>query len=347
MGLGVCGVEHQASATASGSVRARLVSGTWPESSPLGDSPDFPDPLASPVCHCALVSCSSRHRFRSVHPLTFLSYLSAAQAPRCSRTCADGGSPVGWPTATSTAAPGSRGAWGSRSYAPAAVRDGRGRPSTPGSSERFRRETDLKGDLARQVARDAESRPVCPAPIPAAPSSFPLVARDGAPVEPPVPASDPGGGAPASPPVIPDEDPAFDFETLEPFHADCPLRPCFPAGRPPPGRCRDRPPSALRVHGFTAPRVRLFPPLVPPAGVPGVGKTVLACALVVELNRSIFDDPSKVRAVCWSPPPYRTARGSPGGSSGSPCWTRSTIRFPRARWTVRPWPTPCAAGSRP
>ena len=49
---------------------------------------------------------------------------------------------------------------------------------------------------------------------------------------------------------------------------------------------------------------------------------------------------------CWSPPPCRTARGSPGGSSGSPCWTRSTIRFPRARWIVRPWPTPCAAGSR-
>ena len=54
----------------------------------------------------------------------------------CSRTCAGGGSPAGWLMAmpTSTAAPGSRCAWRSRSCAPAAVRDGRRRPSTPGSS---------------------------------------------------------------------------------------------------------------------------------------------------------------------------------------------------------------------
>ena len=86
MGLGVPGAEHQAVATASGGVRARLASGIWPGSSPSGDSPDFPDPLASPARHCALAasrrSCSSRHRFRPVHPLTFLSYLSTAQAPR-------------------------------------------------------------------------------------------------------------------------------------------------------------------------------------------------------------------------------------------------------------------------
>ena len=37
-----------------------------------------------------------------------------------------------------------------------------------------------------------------------------------------------------------------------------------------------------------------------------MGKTVLACALVVDLNRSIFDDPSKVRAVLVTAPvPHR------------------------------------------
>ena len=100
-------------------------------------------------------------------------------------------------------------------------RQGRaGQTLNAGIIGRFLRETDLKGDLARQVARDAESRPVPPAPIPAAPSSLRLVARDGAPVESPVPASHPGGEAPASPPVVPGEDPAIDFETLEPFHVD-------------------------------------------------------------------------------------------------------------------------------
>ena len=100
-------------------------------------------------------------------------------------------------------------------------RQGRaGQTVNAGIIGRFLRETDLKGDLARQVARDAESRPVPPAPIPVAPSSLRLIARDGAPVESPVPASHPGGEAPASPPVVPGDDPAFDFETLEPFHVD-------------------------------------------------------------------------------------------------------------------------------
>lgn len=43
-------------------------------------------------------------------------------------------------------------------------------------------------------------------------------------------------------------------------------------------------------------------------GVPGVGKTVLAGALVAELNRSVSDDPSKMRAVAvTAPAPHRKA----------------------------------------
>ena len=100
-------------------------------------------------------------------------------------------------------------------------RQGRaGQTVNAGIIGRFLRETDLKGDLARQVVRDAESRPVHPASIPVAASSLRLVARDGAPVESPVPASHPGGEVPVSPPAVPGEDPAFDFETLEPFHVD-------------------------------------------------------------------------------------------------------------------------------
>ena len=87
---------------------------------------------------------------------------------------------------------------------------------------RFLRETDLKGDLARQIARDAESRSMAPSPGPIAPSALRLVARDGAPVASPAPASDPPGEDSAPPLVVPDDDPAFDFdfETLEPFHVD-------------------------------------------------------------------------------------------------------------------------------
>ena len=85
---------------------------------------------------------------------------------------------------------------------------------------RFLRETDLKGDLARQIARDAESRPMGPSPVPAASFPLRLAAADGVPVASPAPASDPAAANPASPPAIPREDPAFDFETLEPFHVD-------------------------------------------------------------------------------------------------------------------------------
>ena len=43
-------------------------------------------------------------------------------------------------------------------------------------------------------------------------------------------------------------------------------------------------------------------------GVPGVGKTVLTAALVAEINRSVSDDPCKVRAVAvTAPAPHRKA----------------------------------------
>ena len=85
---------------------------------------------------------------------------------------------------------------------------------------RFLRETDLKGDLARQIARDAESRPTRPSSVPSAPPPLRLVATDGASAVSSARASDPAGGERPPPPAVPAEDPAFDFETLEPFHAD-------------------------------------------------------------------------------------------------------------------------------
>ena len=85
---------------------------------------------------------------------------------------------------------------------------------------RFLRETDLKGDLARQIARDAESRPTGSSPVPPASSPVRLAAADGVPVSSPAPASDPAAASPASSPPAPGGDPAFDFETLEPFHVD-------------------------------------------------------------------------------------------------------------------------------
>ena len=100
-------------------------------------------------------------------------------------------------------------------------RQGRaGQTVNAGIIGRFLRETDREGDLARQIARDAESRPTRPSPVPSAPPPLRLVATDGAPAVSPAPASDPAGTGHASPPAIPAEDPAFDFETLEPFHAD-------------------------------------------------------------------------------------------------------------------------------
>ena len=99
-------------------------------------------------------------------------------------------------------------------------RQGRaGQAVNAGLIGQFLRETDLKGDLARQVARDAESRPMAPSPVPAAPSALRLVARGGASVDSLVPASNPAGED-SPPPALPDEAPAFDFETLEPFHVD-------------------------------------------------------------------------------------------------------------------------------
>ena len=85
---------------------------------------------------------------------------------------------------------------------------------------RFLRETDLEGDLARQIARDAESRPTRPSPVPSAPPPLRLVATDGAPAVSSAPASDPAGEERPPPPAVPAEDPAFDYETLEPFHVD-------------------------------------------------------------------------------------------------------------------------------
>ena len=85
MELGVSGIEHQASATASGSVRAPVRRETGAGTSPSGVLPDPSDLLACPTRHCqrgvpALVSVHTSQSCPSIRSRV-LNYLSTAQTP--------------------------------------------------------------------------------------------------------------------------------------------------------------------------------------------------------------------------------------------------------------------------